>query len=296
MIMIIRSLVILAFGLMSALVPATGFAQGESISADQGEIRSMMDRFNAGFAERDADALLSLFQRPDAPFARNRPSMPDRRSANDEAQRYIGFITGAADVLLMQLSDPEITIAETTATLVAAYTLTRNGDELHGGTQVWSLLNTASGWRIGAVLWTEITPGSEPVLATASDDAAIREIVAQFERAFIEKDEALFLSLFQRGDAPFLSTQPTDPISPVFNLDGYLEIAGIVDAPHSTEERFHDVQVEIHDNVAIMRSPYEFLMAGEVSNYGYETWTLIRTRAGWKIISVVWSTTFTNSM
>lgn len=54
-------------------------------------------------------------------------------------------------------------------------------------------------------------------------------------------------------------------------------------------ERMWSPTVRIHGRVADVHAPYEFYRDGEFSHCGVDLFQLVRTSAGWKVVSVVWT-------
>ncbi len=57
------------------------------------------------------------------------------------------------------------------------------------------------------------------------------------------------------------------------------------------EEKFSNVRINTNGTVAMVYFNYVFLINGIPSNHGDETWQLVRTEAGWKISSMLYSVT-----
>ncbi|MBB6241678.1 hypothetical protein [Rhodanobacter sp. MP1X3] len=57
------------------------------------------------------------------------------------------------------------------------------------------------------------------------------------------------------------------------------------------EEKFSNVRIDANDTVAMVYFNYVFLVDGIPTNHGDETWQLVRTEAGWKISSMLYSVT-----
>jgi len=57
----------------------------------------------------------------------------------------------------------------------------------------------------------------------------------------------------------------------------------------SVLERIWDVQVLVHERLAVVWSPYDFFVDGEFHHCGVDSFNLIRTGEGWKITGVTFS-------
>jgi len=47
--------------------------------------------------------------------------------------------------------------------------------------------------------------------------------------------------------------------------------------------------IDLDDGLATIKADYEFLIDGRVQKHGVETWNLVETTTGWKIVSVLYS-------
>jgi len=137
------------------------------------------------------------------------------------------------------------------------------------------------------------------------DVAAIERVVESFRTSLIKKDKPTYMSLF-------FSDKPEDIGWQFVSEDTRLEhirktkpdaikarqipsnnFIGLIDAAVATaeprEETFSNVKVETDGEIASVSFDYTFLANGKKSNWGKEMWQLVRTEAGWKIFSVVYT-------
>ncbi len=143
-------------------------------------------------------------------------------------------------------------------------------------------------------------------IATDPQAAAKREIgvvIEDFRRAIIDKDKPRFLKLFPEGgriawqdaigDASLQAVRRKKPDAPKVKIDpadSHLSfIDGIVEDKRSAEETFDNVRIDTDGDIASVIFDYRFLSDGRETNHGKEAWHLVRTDAGWKIVSVIWS-------
>ena len=145
-----------------------------------------------------------------------------------------------------------------------------------------------------------------PVATPDPQAVAKREIgavIEAFRTAIIEKDKPKFLALFPEsgpvawqsviGDDNLkqvrLKKPQTGKASPDPKRTHLSFIDGIVANPKPAEETFDDIRIDTDGDVASVAFDYRFLSDGRETNRGLETWNLVRTDAGWKIVSVAWS-------
>lgn len=66
-------------------------------------------------------------------------------------------------------------------------------------------------------------------------------------------------------------------------------LAGWGNREDSLLERIWDVQIMTHDRLAVVWTPYDFHLNGEFHHCGVNSFNLIRSDAGWKIVGVTYS-------
>lgn len=150
---------------------------------------------------------------------------------------------------------------------------------------------------------------SAPSPASAQGDARTREIeavVESFRTAIVDKDRGRFSRLFLRedivwqsviGDANLQRLRESKPDTSKLRIDPKSTwvsfIDGIVASPKRLEEKFSDVRITTDGDIASVYFDYSFNADGKETNHGHESWGLVRTDEGWKIVSVVWSVNWT---
>lgn len=146
-----------------------------------------------------------------------------------------------------------------------------------------------------------------PVAAPAyTRDQARRDIgivIEAFRTAIIDKDKAKFLALFP-GSGPVtwqsvigddylrqlrLKQPGTGKADPGADKTHLSFIDGIARDKASKAETFENIRIDTDGEVASVVFDYRFLSDGRETNRGQEAWHLVRTDAGWKIVSVIWS-------
>lgn len=134
------------------------------------------------------------------------------------------------------------------------------------------------------------------------DVAQIHSVIEAFRTAILDKDLGRFQALFLHGTVTWQSVrsderlqrerelQPMAPKVPIDSAKTHLSfIHDIVDNSEPIEEKFRNVQVETDGDIATVMADYSFHRGEVESNHGKESWHLVRTDAGWKIASVIWS-------
>ena len=140
----------------------------------------------------------------------------------------------------------------------------------------------------------------------SSDVAAIHKVVEQFRTSIINKDKPTFTSLFYSdkpeevtwqwvvddvGIALLRKRKPDAHKSIHVAGENYLSFIDSLVKPDArpAEEKFSDVKIDTDGDVASVNFDYSYLDGGKETNWGREMWQLVRTDAGWKIISVIYS-------
>jgi hypothetical protein len=132
-----------------------------------------------------------------------------------------------------------------------------------------------------------------------ADVAAIRQVVEQFRTAIIAHDGKTLGELFLQDHDSWLSVadEPTwaavkarHPAARKVLPSTWQKFAEFVQtASKPVEERFYGVRVETNGTVASVWFDFDFLMDGQVTNRGSESWQLVRAQDGWKISSMLYS-------
>jgi hypothetical protein len=133
----------------------------------------------------------------------------------------------------------------------------------------------------------------------AADVAAINQVVEQFKAAIIAHDGKALGSLFLQDHDSWLSVadEPTwaavkarHPDARKVLPDSWKKFANFIQtAPKPVEERFYNVHIDTNGAVASVWFDFDFLIDGQVTNRGSETWQLVPAEDGWKISSMLFS-------
>jgi hypothetical protein len=144
--------------------------------------------------------------------------------------------------------------------------------------------------------------------ADPGDRAQIEQIVETFRVSLIKKDKVSFMKLFYSDTIPWIGVSTDKSLAwgnahkPKPDLPDLKKIyAGkgpkdfidnIASDPAQNEEKFDNVRIDSDGDVAQVWFDYSFNFDGYKANWGKEAWHLVRTEAGWKISSVIWSMEF----
>lgn len=145
--------------------------------------------------------------------------------------------------------------------------------------------------------------------AFAQDEAPqkqqIEAVIEAFRTSIIEKDKAKFTALLFSEDIPWTSVVAEETLARtrkkkpeakrVYPSDdkGAIEfIDSIVAEKEPQEEKFENIRIETDGSIASVWFDYSYHDGAKKTNWGKETWQLVRTDGGWKINSVIWSMTY----
>lgn len=139
---------------------------------------------------------------------------------------------------------------------------------------------------------------NSPVLANDNSDMevkSVQDVVEAFRTAVIEKDEPAFVELFYQKGIPWIGVQGAKRKGMLPSNSGVYSgsyggfIGWIVSTEEQLEEKFWDVNIHTDGDIATVHFKYSFHEGDYKSNWGDESWQLIKTAEGWKIVSVTYS-------
>ena len=139
--------------------------------------------------------------------------------------------------------------------------------------------------------------------APNADEKELRAILDEFMRCIAEKDKAAFLELFTADSITWVGV--TEPIFRTailkrmpdhqgFRFSSHVKfIDWICSSESRIEEKFWNIEIAHDAAVAAVSFDFTFNENDVVTNWGKESWHLIKTRKGWKICSVIFTNTHT---
>jgi hypothetical protein len=135
--------------------------------------------------------------------------------------------------------------------------------------------------------------------ATPSED--VQKVVGAFQSAIVAHDGAGLAGMFLpeggawlslMDDSSYRDVKVRRPELPRMQFDHFKTFCDFVGKTDKRiEEKFSNVRINTNGTVAMVYFNYVFLINGIPSNHGDETWQLVRTEAGWKISSMLYSVT-----
>lgn len=151
-----------------------------------------------------------------------------------------------------------------------------------------------------AALITALSAVSASASTLTTEKASVIAVMNRFDSAIREHDAAALKDLFYNGEIIWkLTLAPSQierlgkrfkDIGPVTDrFGGYrlLDDERFKQVPIA--ERFYDPLVITDGQVATLTFDYDFTMNCKTLNWGKETWQLVKTGAGWKILNLLYS-------
>ncbi|GGA19567.1 YybH family protein [Dyella nitratireducens] len=152
-----------------------------------------------------------------------------------------------------------------------------------------------------------LTFGCSIAAAAPSDDAAttatqavadIQHVMDTYHHAVASHDgqgvSALFLHngtlVNVLSDKAFAAEKAKANPKPKVRISSYQDFAKFVSSTKSSLDPRHiDVQIKSDGTVASVYFHFDFVMDGKVENHGDETWQLVKTVDGWRIVIITYS-------
>jgi hypothetical protein len=137
--------------------------------------------------------------------------------------------------------------------------------------------------------------------SAAADEKDIGVVIESFRTAIITKDKEALLKLPASETISFLSSVDTGtlanarverPLVKRMTIGSYAEfVAEVTSGTDRLEEKFSNIVIHADGSVATIWFDYSFEVNGEETNFGHETWAMVNTDNGWKIGSIIYSST-----
>jgi len=132
-----------------------------------------------------------------------------------------------------------------------------------------------------------------------SDKEEIQNVIQLFMNSIVKKDSAVFYRLFHEDPITWIGVIKEKSQSKIleqnpkrtknyFN-DTYRAFIKYIKEKEKSEEKFDNIQIINDDAVASVTFDYSFWSNNKMTNWGKESWHLIKTDSKWKIVSVIFS-------
>jgi len=134
-----------------------------------------------------------------------------------------------------------------------------------------------------------VTPFGIGAFADETDKkAAVVEVVRLFFEAMTAKDVEQSRTLMT-PDGILYGYRESDDGLQIVRLTHASYLEGLAGRENKLVERFWDPKVLLHDRMAVVWTPYDLFIDGEFSHCGIDSFSLLKTEAGWKITGIVFS-------
>ena len=132
-------------------------------------------------------------------------------------------------------------------------------------------------------------PPATPLPPPASEEGQIMVPIKAVLAAISARDSAAIATqLRPDGNAVAVIEKPDG--TRTIKRFGWAEwTGGVKPGPERIEERLSDPAIEIDGDLAMVWSPYVFLIDGKVHHCGVDHFDLIREGGGWKIANLSWT-------
>ncbi|HSF89431.1 MAG TPA: nuclear transport factor 2 family protein [Saprospiraceae bacterium] len=120
------------------------------------------------------------------------------------------------------------------------------------------------------------------------DKDLILEKVNQFFEALEKQDTILFRSIIHPGGHTWAVKEVADSVRiSVRSFEDRLK--KFINPEYIIQERALDVEIKIHQQVAMAWVPYELDVSGKFEHCGVDIFTLVKSNEGWKIVTVAFT-------
>jgi hypothetical protein len=132
-------------------------------------------------------------------------------------------------------------------------------------------------------------PPANPLPPPASEEGQVMAPITTLFDGLAKRDSTIILAAMRPDGTATATSEKPDGTRTVRRMIAADFAAGIKPGPERFEERLTDPAVEIDGDIAMVWSPYVFLIDGKVHHCGVDHFDLIRENGSWKIASVTWS-------
>ncbi|MDB5679810.1 nuclear transport factor 2 family protein [Sphingomonas bacterium] len=135
---------------------------------------------------------------------------------------------------------------------------------------------------------TKLPPANPLPPPTSEEGQVMAPINALFD-GLARRDPAIALAAMRPDATATAANEKPDGTRSVRRMSATDFAAGIKPGPERFEERLTDPAVEIDGDIAMVWSPYVFLIDGKVHHCGVDHFDLVREGGRWKVANVTWS-------
>jgi hypothetical protein len=132
-------------------------------------------------------------------------------------------------------------------------------------------------------------PPANPLPPPVSEEGQVMAPINMMFDGLARRDSAIILAAMRPDATAIVAAEKPDGTRSVRRLTGAEFAAGVKPGPERFEERLSDPAIEIDGDIAMVWSPYTFLIDGKVHHCGVDHFDLVREGGSWKVANVTWS-------
>lgn len=144
------------------------------------------------------------------------------------------------------------------------------------------------------LLAAQVTPVQPIVKGTAlpppgSEEAGVMTPVNAMFDGLARRDGAIILAAMRPDASATVAVEKADGSRDVRRMTAAEFASHIKPGPERFEERLTDPAIEVDGDIAMVWSPYVFLVDGKVQHCGVDHFDVVRQNGSWKVANVTWS-------
>jgi hypothetical protein len=136
-------------------------------------------------------------------------------------------------------------------------------------------------------------PPANPLPPPVSNEGQVMAPINALFDGLARRDGAIILAAMRPDGTATAAGEKADGTRSVRRMTAAEFAAGIKPGPERFEERLTDPAIEIDGDIAMVWSPYVFLIDGKVHHCGVDHFDLVREGGSWKVANITWSSRIT---
>lgn len=155
--------------------------------------------------------------------------------------------------------------------------------------------------RIHLALAAAVAASAPAAASTATDTTDATHLMAAYHEAVVSHDAARLSSLFMPSgtawfsvlsDAGLATVRRTSPGASRLRAGSAEQFVKMVgSSPARLDPRHENVRILTDGSIATVYFDFVFAIDGKIENRGAESWQVVRTDDGWRIVSIIYSST-----
>jgi len=132
-------------------------------------------------------------------------------------------------------------------------------------------------------------PPANPLPPPTSEEGQVMAPIQAMFDGLARRDGAIILAAMRPDATATVASEKPDGTRSVRRMTAAEFAADIKPGPERFEERASDPAIEIDGDIAMVWSPYVFLIDGKVHHCGVDHFDLVREGGRWKVANITWS-------